>query len=83
MNLLMESETVCVCGHHNPAVNAITARVRKDSLVTTGPSFGGVARFCQECKAEMPDEWPTRWRLIPEDQARVDAYRAKRFKDVP
>lgn len=78
MQVVFEAEVGCPgCAHAHRAIQWSPVRVNKGSLVTTGVSLGAIPRFCERCKAEMPDAVPTCWRLDDESQKKVDAYRVK------
>lgn len=84
MVTLFADVTCPSCGNvdDGAAVQVSVMRVNKTSLksIGSGPDFALGPPRCPACKGDYTALAISRWRLAPDDQARVDAYRAKHFK---
>lgn len=84
MNLHILAEAPCPnCAATLKGLYSIAGRVNKHTIKSTGPGFGFWPLACGTCGTDLAECGAltiTRWRLADDDQARVDAYRAKRFK---
>jgi hypothetical protein len=79
----MRASTPCLlCGYRVAVLMCATARVNKRSMKVGGPLLGGFAYHrCPECQTPVDGELMPRsaYRLYPEDNARVIAYRERRW----
>jgi hypothetical protein len=80
----LEARTPChLCGYLLASWTFPSARVNKRSVRITGPSINcGPLRECPECWTPTADELRKRYRLTPESQAEVEAYRARRWPEL-
>lgn len=81
MTVTLISDHPCpVCGYLNKGVTVMAVRVNKNTIaqVKGDRSFGAVPRWCRECHAPIPADVRSAVRLAADDQAKVDAYRARR-----
>lgn len=83
MNVTFQTAVPCIaCGYQLKAFRFCTVRVNKRSMRGTSHLRWAPGR-CPECQADNPD-LPSAavWRITPDDQAKITAYRLKRWPEL-
>jgi len=80
MVTLIAQDPCGACGYVRHGVMVSTVRVNKRSMRTYGTNLIMLPDRCQECG--VTSKWPSvidRWRLVPDDAEKVQAYRLRRW----
>jgi len=80
MTVTLESRHPCqLCGYQHRIIHVTGIRINKRSIVTKGGLVSVGERVCPECgTANDGASAVTRFRMWPEDEAKVNAYRRQK-----
>jgi hypothetical protein len=83
MDVILTARVPCViCGHRRRAFSFVSARVNKRSMRGTSHLTWRPGR-CDECGFDDKSPAPeTGWRIVPDDLAKIRAYRLKRWPEL-
>lgn len=80
---MIQTDPCGVCGYVRKGYLFPTVRVNKRSIRSVrGTTIRVTLDRCRECGSVTGMPPVDRWRLLPEDAAKVDAYRLKRWPEL-